>query len=155
MVAFGPSAFDEKERHHYDFVLLGWETYRGRQTLLVESKPKLDAGFIPLWGKYWIDPEKASFIRVELAQQSIGDFAYLEKKAMAFQAIPQAIQTIEYGVEHEGMRFPSRFFLEEAYVDKDKERFVLSSLEVLYEDYKFFKVNIDVKEKIEKSGVDE
>jgi hypothetical protein len=44
-----------------------------------------------------------------------------------------------------GFYFPSRYLIEEAYIDKKGKKIISSLTEVIYKDYKFFTVETDVK----------
>jgi hypothetical protein len=44
-----------------------------------------------------------------------------------------------------GIRFPSRFSIEEAYLDSGGKKFVRSETTVVYRDFKFFTVEVEVR----------
>jgi len=60
-------------------------------------------------------------------------------------AEPRITIIMEYDVEKNGIRFPSKFSLEEAYITPEEEKILLSELLVHYEEYRFFNVGVDVK----------
>jgi len=51
----------------------------------------------------------------------------------------------EYKVEKNGIRFSSRYFIEEAYIGKKGKKFISSETTVIYRDYKFFTVETEIK----------
>jgi hypothetical protein len=59
--------------------------------------------------------------------------------------VPVISLVAEYGVEKNGIRFPSRVVFQEAYVrNKDKKKRIVSDVIVDYRDYQFFTVDVGV-----------
>jgi len=51
----------------------------------------------------------------------------------------------ELKIEKNGVRFPNALSIEEAYVDENGRAFVRSKVDVVYTDFKFFTVEVDIK----------
>jgi hypothetical protein len=146
-MVLGPMIFDPANQGQYTFRVLGREQALGREADVVESRPGSTGAEEMAWGKYWIDVADGSFLRMNFSQTSIRNFATIEKKAEALQSTPQIGILLECGAERAGVRFPTRILIEEAYVHQDGTRFVLSTLEVAYRDYRFFGVDVKVDER--------
>ena len=57
------------------------------------------------------------------------------------------IWNVTYGVEKNGVRFPSKQLIQEVFVNNKGEKVVVKELSFVYEDYKFFTVEIEIKYK--------
>lgn len=69
---------------------------------------------------------------------------YLYEYRLIGRAEPRITLTSEFGIEKNGIRFPSRLFSEEAYVNRQGKKVKLSETSVVYRDYRFFIVDVDV-----------
>ena len=67
----------------------------------------------------------------------------IRETARRLKSTPQILQVTEFGFEKNGVRFPNRFSIEEAYVNKKGKKSLRSTLNVVYRDYKFFTVVVD------------
>ena len=65
--------------------------------------------------------------------------------AEKYKATPQITQIMEFGLKKNGIRFPTRYVIEEAYIKKNNKKIVHSETIVLYKDYKFFTVETEIK----------
>ncbi len=65
--------------------------------------------------------------------------------AEANEAEPRITAYSEYGFEKNGLRFPSRNFTQQAYIRKDRSKFVNAEISIAYKGYKFFTVETAVK----------
>lgn len=80
-----------------------------------------------------------------MSQQAMGDYNKILQTATLINAEPRITIVMDYNIEKNGIRFPGRFFLEEAYITPEDETIVLSELQVRYDEYRFFNVGVDVK----------
>jgi hypothetical protein len=69
----------------------------------------------------------------------------IEERARRYKAEPEIRFVTEFGFENNGIRFPSKCSIEEAYRNKKRRRFVRSETTALYSDYKFFTVETEVR----------
>ena len=85
-------------------------------------------------------------IKIQWDQSSLDNFADIQRLAESGGMIPDVIFFSEYAVEKNGIRFPSRYIIQENYINRKTTRaFVRSTTTVLYKNYRFFKVDVDVK----------
>ena len=85
-----------------------------------------------------------SILKIEWLQQSIKGYDWVEEKAKKLGAKPRLTLIAEYGFEKSGIRFPSKYSLDEVYI-KVRGRFHASKTVVIYEDYKFFTVETEIR----------
>jgi len=143
---FGPTGLfsaDRQSRHHYS--IAGEEKADGETVLLVDVVPRPPAEPGHVVGRAWILERDASILKIEWDQSSVGGFEALQDIARKIDAEPRLVSTTEYGVEKNGIRFPSRDTTEEAYILKDKKKAVRSTTTIVYRNYKFFTVETEVE----------
>lgn len=146
-VVYGPEIFEKKSQKFYNFSITGREKWKGKESLIIRAVPKPGVRKDLSWGEFWIDVEDFSFLKINIAQRSIGNFYNLEKKARVMNARAKLSILLECNIKNKGIRFPSRFLLKEVYITKKGESIILSEIDVSYSDYTFFNVDIKVQEK--------
>jgi len=143
---FGPTGLfsaDRQPRHEY--TIAGEETTDGQTVLLVDvvPRPPVDPGHVV--GRAWILEKDASILKIEWNQTSVAGFELIQSIAQKLKAEPRLVSTTEYGVEKNGIRFPSRDTTEESYIRKDKKKDVRTKTTIVYRNYKFFTVETEVE----------
>ncbi len=136
-----------------DFRIIKEEIFNEDNAIVIEAVPKdsysrmLPAGLQPsyLYGKIWVKKDDFSILRIEWSPKVIRDFKNIEELAKKYGAEPCITIISEYKYEKKGIRFPSRFFVEEAYIDRNGRIFIRSETEIIYKDYKFFIVETEIK----------
>lgn len=129
------------------------ETLNGEEAIVIEAVPRSsDKRIYPsgdqptyLHGKIWVKKNDFSILRIEWNPKVIRDFKYTEELAKKYNAEHSITIISEYKFEKKGIRFPSRLFVEEAYIDQYGNKFIRSETNIIYKDYKFFMVETEVK----------
>lgn len=143
---FGPIAvLSAENKHYYDYQIIKEEMRDGEKVVLLEANPNPSLTQNVIFGKIWIRKRDFPILKMECNQKSIANFWILEERAKRYKADPEITTIVEYGVEKNGVRFPSRCFIEEAYRNKKGEKFVRSETTVVYKKYKFFTVETEVR----------
>lgn len=136
-----------------DYNMIGEETLFGEEAIVIEAFPKTSYehkflyGVEPsyLLGKIWVKKDDYSILKIVWNPKIIKDFKNIEELAERYKAEPRITIISEYKFEKNGIRFPSRLFVEEAYIDQGGKKFIRSETEIIYRDYKFFTVETEVK----------
>ena len=128
-----------------DYSLVENAKIQGQPAVVIEVKPKAPAIARYLYGKVWMKDSDGSVLRIEWNEKSLGNYEPVEEVARRLNAQPKIAFASEYGVEKNGLRFPSLYSVREAYVDTRGKAFVRSETEVVYKDYKFFTVETGVE----------
>jgi hypothetical protein len=133
--------FGERSQTDYDYMISGRERFERRRVLVVEAKLKAD---VPerrcLSGKAWIDPATADILKMELIQKPTGGLEIFAKRESQYKRKLRLTLRTEFSAEKNGIRFPSRILIEEAYLNDQGRAFIRSKTEVVYKDFKFFTV---------------
>ncbi len=149
-VIFGPiGIFGSQWQEYFDYSILGGKESAEGRIIVVEAKPKknLPASAPRLYGKAWIDAGDFSVLRCDWNPISMTGYKRIEKKAELWHAVPLIAMSSEYGYHQKGIRFPSRYEISEEYSDVKQRRLLKSSLKVLFRDYIYFNIKLDIKEK--------
>ncbi len=146
-IIFGPiGLLSSFWQPHHDYKILKEVKFKGDKTIIIEALPKPESAIDHMYGKIWVRKSDFSILKIEWAQESIGGFEYVEEMAKKLGAEPHITLTAEYGIEKNKIRFLSKYSLDEAYIIKiGRRRFQRSKTVALYDDYKFFTVESEVK----------
>jgi hypothetical protein len=142
---FGPvGLIGETAQAGHDFRISGEETQKGQKIVIVEAVPKPGLERQHCYGRLWVREADGVVVKIAWDQASVGNFRMIQARAQRFGAEPQLTSITEYGMEKNGLRFPSKDTTEEAY-RKGGKTFVQSLTTILYKDYKFFTVETTVQ----------
>jgi hypothetical protein len=137
--------FGARFQPDYDFTIIGRDKVDKHPVIVIDARPKPGAPETRnLYGKAWVDPVTADILRIEWSESRVGRHEIFEKRAERYQRTPRLIIRSDFSAEKNGIRFPSRLTVEEAYVGKSGRGFVRSTTEVTYGDFKFFTVEVEV-----------
>ena len=145
--------FNEFSASLNDYRLIGEDILYGEEAIVLEAVPKplYEQRFLYgtepsyLLGKIWIKKKDYSILKIIWNPKVIRDFNNIEELAIKFKAEPRVTTISEYGIEKNGIRFPSRLYIQEAYINKAGKKFIRSQTEILYKNYQFFTVETEVR----------
>ena len=138
--------FCERVQSLYDYKIVGQDKIGNRPVVIVDSAPRSeDSAAKNLYGKAWIDAETCNILKIEWSENRIGHYDIFEKRGESFGRKPRITICSEFSVEKNGIRFPSKLSLEEAYLTELGRAFVRSKTNVVYKDFKFFTVEYVVR----------
>jgi hypothetical protein len=144
-VLFGPvNLLDAPRQGFYCYTLEGRETWDGRPVSIIAADPAPGLGLKLNRGTVWIREDDAAILKIAWNMADMERTRAILETAKEFKGAPQIQQVTEFGLEKNGIRFPSRFGIEEAYIDKKGRKRVRSELDVVYRDYKFFTVETSI-----------
>lgn len=146
-VVFGPvGLLCARSQGRFLYELIKEERVNKAKAYVVDVRPGASTPPNTLFGRVWLKADDSSVLRIQWDQRSMDNFPEIERTAAGLQAEPRILFVSEYAFEKQGLRFPSRYTVEETYFIKN--RFVpltLSATTVLYKNYRFFTVEVDVK----------
>jgi TonB family protein len=95
----------------YEFRLLGREMNKGRSTAVIEAVARPGAPARIPAAKIWIDPESSQILRCETQGLPVEGYEFIFEEASRIGIGPVGAMTMSYGVEENGILFPSRVTL--------------------------------------------
>jgi VWFA-related protein len=142
LVVYGPvGLLGEAAQGLHDYVVARETEMEGEPVLIIDVRPK-GMGSGSLYGKAWVRPRDGAVLRIEWEPGSMGNYAAIEEIAKDMRAKPKITFTSEYGLEKNGLRFPSAYEVVEAY-RTSASTITASKTSVAYKDYKFFEVKVN------------
>ncbi len=143
---FGPSGLlSQYWQRYYDYEIVREEMLNGEKVVVIEAVPKASLIEKYPFGKVWVRESDFAILKIEWDEKSLESLQSIKERAERYRAEPRITLISEFGYEKKGIRFPSRFTFEEAYLSAKGEKFVRLEITVVYRDYKFFIVDVDVK----------
>ena len=149
-IVFGPiGLLSQEQQKNYEYKILEDVTFKGENAVILEALPKSLNGINALYGKIWIRKKDLAILKIEWNQESLENFEEIEKIAEELNTKPKITFISEFEFEKNKIRFPNKYSVEESYIALFgvKERFVWSQTTVIYDNYKFFTVETNVKYK--------
>jgi hypothetical protein len=146
-VIYGPiGLLSSDAQQKFDYSLAKERRYRGSKVVIIDATPQKEEDVDYLYGKIWINKDDFSIMKIEWDQASLKNLKAMEDIANQMDAKPLVSFSSEYGFEKNGIRFPSRFSINEAYIHKRyRRRLLKSETTVTYDKYKFFTVDTEIK----------
>jgi hypothetical protein len=144
-LVYGPVGFLSRYwQNYFDYKIIDQEIFDGRGAYLIEIVPNSLREENYSFGKVWVDSGNYSILKIEWDQRSIKNIkdsvesrAGELKRSVTWGAI--------YGVEKNGIRFPSRQYIEETFTSLSGKKYTKYTVDIIYDNYKFFTVETDVK----------
>lgn len=143
-IVMGPLGLLSRERQaEHDFRVVREQPEGRERIVVVEAVPKPGVTADHLVGTIWLRFRDAGILKIEWDPSSIDNFTGVAETAERFRMTPRIVLTSEYGIEKNGIRFPSRYTVDETYA-RGVRRFHRSETVVVYDQYKFFTVETEV-----------
>jgi hypothetical protein len=147
-VLFAPlGILNESLQSHYEYRIIKEETLGGDRVVVLEANPKPGLKTSFLYGTIWVKEKDFAILKIQWNQEGIGNYSVFKKRAETYKAQPRITLISEFSEEKNGINFPSKFYIEEAYILKNGKMFIRSETSVTYRNFKFFsvEVNVDVR----------
>jgi len=155
-VILGPNGmFGAENRGAFNFALTEEHTLEGEEVLVVKATPKEGVQVRVLYGTAWLRLRDGAALRVDWDKKSMRNVSSLDEETKTQRKIPELIFRSDYGFEKNGLRFPSRYSISLEQREPTPQKLLFSpeekkktaiQVEVVYSDYKFFTVEVEVKD---------
>ena len=139
-LVFAPLIFSESWQKYHKYEIIGEQMFNTKNAIVIKVTPVSSEMKKFIYGKFWVDKEDFSILRIEGNQNFLGDFYKIEERAFKYKREPLVTIVLDYNIEKNKIRFPSEFLFEESYVNKYNKKFKRSVIKVVYKNYKFFTV---------------
>jgi hypothetical protein len=129
---------------HFNYSFVQEEPKPEEGTIIIQAVPDPSEQEYRPFGKIWVRESDFAILKIEYDRRSLQSLYAQSQEHTQDKDETQFELTSEFGVEKNGIRFPSRLLFEEAAVGKSGKKSVRSRAEITYKDYKFFTVTVDV-----------
>ena len=138
--------FGSRFQPNYKYKVIGEEKIKGRKAIIIETEPRFeDPKATNLYGKAWVAANTGDILKIEWNEHRIGHYEIFEERGKKFKRKPRITIRSEFQAEKNGLRFPTEWYIEEAYLTKRGRAFIRSKTTVTYKDFKFFTVEVEVR----------
>jgi len=147
-LVFGPVGFLSKYwQNYFNYEIVGKDTVEGKDAIIIKSSPKEIREENNNFGKIWVDEKDFSILKIEWDPLSIKDFVGEKIQTPGGDLRETVTWNVIYGVEKNGVRFPSKQLIQEVFVNEKGQKVIKEETIIIYKDYQFFIVEVDVKYK--------
>ncbi len=148
-LVYGPVGFlSHYWQQHFDYAVVGRDALDGRATLVITATPTEKREENYSFGKIWVDAADFSVLKIEWDPRSIP--GYSEELDSSIGNLKREITwSVTYGIEKNGIRFPSFQKLEEVLINHTGNRSIKYQVDILYDQYQFFIVETEIKYQVE------
>jgi hypothetical protein len=144
-IIYGPvDLLKRAHQPHFNYSFVREEPKPEEGTIIIQAVPDPSEQEYCPFGKIWVRERDFAILKIDYDQRSIKTLYAENRDRSREKGEPQFELTSEFGVEKNGIRFPSRLVFQEVKVDKSGTKDVRSRAEITYRDYKFFTVTVDV-----------
>jgi hypothetical protein len=144
-IVLGPVTLLNRDRQRlFDFQAIKEMTIGKDRAIIIEATPKPESHGDTLSGRVWARTSDAAILKIEWQPESVGNYKGIADLAKQIGGQPHLTLTTEFAFEQKGIRFPSRYRIEESYLFPSGAPLVRSKTDVTLTDYKFFKVETSV-----------
>jgi hypothetical protein len=139
----GPVGFiGRRAQPFYEYELLGEDKILGRRAFHLRSRPIGNPPAPLNYGEIWVDAATFAVLRIEADPRIINGYGDIQARAAKRKLEPVIRLVLDYGLQRNGLRFPSRFEIDERYKGAFVPLFRHTLIEIEYSDYRFFTVEV-------------
>jgi hypothetical protein len=145
-LVYGPVGFLSRYwQDYFDYEITGEERIGETATAVIKAAPKPGNEENRNFAKMWIDEKDGSILQIEWEPESILDYEGKPVRALAEELETAVVWNVAYGIEKNGVRFPSRQHIQEFLVAEDQKRYIRNEITTVFGNYKFFVVETEIK----------
>lgn len=145
---YGPVGFLSRYwQNHFDYEIIGQEDIDKIQAAIIKVTPKPNNKENRNFARIWINERDGSILQIEWEPESIIDYKGKNIEIPAGNLKTVVVWKVTYGVEKNGVRFPSRQHIQEFLVSESGKRYIGNEIITNFNDYKFFIVETEIKYK--------
>lgn len=145
-LVYGPVGFlSEFWQPHFEYEIMDRGSFQDRAALLIRASPSSARKINHNHGAIWVDEEDCRIMKIVWDPRSISDFSPRVSTSAGGELQRELEWFVEYGVEKNGIMFPSRQVIQEILIGSAGRRHPKYTVTVLYTGYRFFTVETEVK----------
>ncbi len=145
-LVYGPVGFLSRYwQDSFDYAIIGEERIGETPATVIKATPKATNLENRNFARMWIDEKDGSVLQIEWEPESILDYEGSPVRALTEELETTVVWNVTYGVEKNGVRFPSRQHIQEFLVAEDQKRYIRNEIATEFDNYKFFIVETEIK----------
>jgi len=145
-LVYGPVGFLSRYwQDYFDYEIIGEERIGETLATVVKAIPTPNNEENRNFARMWINGKDGSILQIEWEPESILDYEGKTIRSLSEELETAVVWKVTYGIEKNGVRFPSRQHIQEFLVTEDKKRYIRNEITTVFGDYKFFVVETEIK----------
>lgn len=145
-LVYGPVGFLSRYwQAYFDYEIVGEEQIGETLATVIKASPNSNNEENRNFAKIWIDGKDGSILQIEWEPESIVDYEGKTVRSLSEELETAVVWKVTYGIEKNGVRFPSQQHIQEFLVTEDKKRYIRDKITTVFENYKFFVVETEIK----------
>ena len=143
---FGPIVFFQKAvQDRFVYRITGEDMFKGQKAVVVEAIPLTEGTWKLLGGKIWLNADDFAVLKIEWHPQFLAN-NFLQSLDSARRLNKDLLVEFysEFGIERQGIRYPSKYRIREFHVSENGKRKRTAGLDVDFKKYRFFSVGTSV-----------
>jgi len=145
-IIFGPVGFLSRYwQNYFSYEIEGQEQLENKRVIVIKAIPKKNNRENQNIARIWINEQDFSILQITWEPHSIKGMEEKTIETETGELEKNVIWTVTYGFEKNGIKFPSRQFIQAIYQSSTDNNYPLQEISFIYEDYKFFTVETEVK----------
>ena len=122
-LVYGPVGFLSRYwQDYFDYEIIGEERIGETLAAVIKATPKANNEENRNYARVWIGEMDGSILQIEWEPESILDYEGKPVRALAEELETAVVWNVTYGIEKNGVRFPSRQHIQEFLVAEDKKK---------------------------------
>lgn len=148
-LVYGPVGFLSRYwQAYFDYEIIGDEQIGETPATIIRATPNPNNQENRNYAKMWIDGKDGSILQIEWEPESIVDYDGKTVRSQTEKLETAVVWKVTYGMEKNGVRFSSQQHIQEFLVTEDKKRYIRDEINTIFENYKFFVVETEIKNHI-------
>ncbi|MFC2166879.1 hypothetical protein ACFLQZ_02830 [Acidobacteriota bacterium] len=144
-LVYGPVGFLSRYwQNYFSYKIMGKENLGEIQATIINA-PKPNNKENRNFAKLWINEKDNSILQIEWESGSIYNFDGKNIATMSGEFRTIIVLRVAFGIEKNGVRFPSRHLVQEFLVAESGERYLRNEIITNFNNYKFFIVESEIK----------
>jgi hypothetical protein len=145
-IIYGPVGFLSRYwQDYFDYEIIGQKRIEKKKATIIKATPKSNNEENKNFAKIWIYEEDGSIIQIEWEPESIVDYVEENTESWVGNLETAVVWRVTYGIEKNGVRFPSRQHIQEFLVTDADKRYIRNETITTFKNYKFFIVEYEIK----------
>lgn len=143
---YGPVGFLSRYwQDYFDYEILGQELIDQTQATVIKAAPKVDNKENRNSARILIDEKDGSILQIEWEPESILGYEGKKIRSQVGDLETAVVWSVTFGIEKNGVRFPSQQKVQEFLLTKDGKRFIQNETTTIFDNYRFFIVETEIK----------
>jgi len=145
-LVYGPVGFLSRYwQDYFDYEITGEERIGETLATVIKAMPKANNEENRNFARMWINEKDGSILQIEWEPESILDYEGKTIRSLSEELETAVVWKVTYGIEKNRVRFPSRQHIQEFLVAEAKKRYIRNEIITVFQNYKFFVVDTEIK----------